>query len=145
MNKSLEMIDFNIIYKTIEKYIQQQNEKDQDVLYALSETSIFLYRKNILNFYYVLDEKHNYHKVEKIDKTDIVPQQPMPFLQTEWDVIYTVLEYYTNENPEAHDRDRVLNSLVDLSGFMFGKNIVPYCYCYSENDPWGYTIKGYDD
>ena len=98
-----------------------------------------------MNFYYVLDEKHNYHKVEKIDKTDIVPQQPMPFLQTEWDVIYTVLEYYINENPEAHDRDRVLNSLVDLSGFMFGKNIVPYCYCYSENDPWGYTIKGYDD
>ena len=34
-NCTKSMIDFDIIYKTMEQYIEQQNEKDKYVLYIL--------------------------------------------------------------------------------------------------------------
>ena len=127
---SNEEIDFDNVYATMEKYIDEQ-PADLDVLYALTESSVYLYRNKLLDYYYVIcNQKMKYTKINRKENIDPSLQQ-IPVGEIGWDIIYAVLEFYINENPEEKNKDIVLQSLINLSTILFEKKIVPYCYSYS--------------
>lgn len=125
-----EEIHCDNVYTSLEKYIDEQ-PATLDVLYALSDSSVYLYRNKLLNYYYSISKlKMKYTKINRNENID-PPLQQIQVIDMGWDIIYAVLEFYKNENPEVNDRDIVLKSLINLSTTMFEKKIVPYCYCYS--------------
>ncbi|CAC5387941.1 unnamed protein product [Mytilus coruscus] len=120
---SNEEINFDNVYATLEKHIDEQ-PVDLNVLYALTYSSVYLYRNKLLNYYYysISKQKMKYTKINRNENID-PPLHQIPVSEMGWDIIYAVLEFYINENPEENDRDLVLKYLINLSTTMFEKKI----------------------